>query len=274
MRVLSWNVDGTFPPNGSTKQIKEQIEWIESLETVPDVLMLQEVNLEKRDFWFEELRSNLCYQHLADTIELGIELGNSNGHITAARNGWELSENKFARNDSEGDNPESLDLEYPEKILITDLGHPTGKVQLLNVRAVPGGSYELEKLKILETVYDWISNNNDSPSILTGDFNTPKSELQDGQVLTFADRRDEENRRRGLHAELSILKGLGHFGLIDVFRSLNGFRDVDTNEESHDGRRVDHLFATEELSPVDCFYPDVIPDLSDHNPVVADFKPQ
>jgi hypothetical protein len=59
MRVLSWNVDGTFPPQGSPDGIDDQIEWLASLEQRPVLLLLQGFNHNHLDHWRESLRDRL-----------------------------------------------------------------------------------------------------------------------------------------------------------------------------------------------------------------------
>lgn len=273
MRVLSWNVDGTFPPQGSPTAIDNQIQWLDSLDKSPDVLLLQEVNPNRGEYWQKALRERLGYQCFTDTTEQARELGNSNGHITAARNGLRLSDNRFdstleQTKDGSGSAP---DTAYPEKILITDLETPNSTIEVCNVRAVPGGKYPEEKIRILELVYDYIRRGEPKPRLLAGDLNTPKQELPDGQAVTYGYERKANTQDRGVTAELKILKGLGHFGMVDVFRAHHGYGEIEAVDTSHAGRRIDHLFASQELSPAECRYAPSGLEYSDHAPLLADF---
>jgi exonuclease III len=274
MRVLAWNVDGTFPPQGSPTAIDNQIQWLDSLEKSPDVLLLQEVNPNRGEYWKEVLRERLGYQSFADTTEQARELGNSNGHITAAQNGLHLSDNRFSSSlEQPEDEGRSLpETTYPEKILITDLETADSTIEVCNVRAVPGGDYPEEKLNIFELVYDYIRRGGSKSRLLAGDLNTPKRELSDGQAVTYGYERKDSRQDRGVNAELKILKGLGHFGMIDVFRALHGYGDIEAVDTSHNGRRIDHLFASQELSPTECRYVPSGLDYSDHAPILADFN--
>jgi exonuclease III len=273
MDVLSWNVDGTFPYQGSPDSIDSQIQWLDSLKTPPDVLMLQEVNPNRREYWHEGLRDRLGYAHLTGTLGLAKDLDNSNGHITATTEEWDLSENRFADMAADGDETtaDAVDTTYPEKLLVTDISRGDTEIQLWNVRAVPGGDYPEEKMAILELIYEHIEREGAKPRVLAGDLNTPKRELPDGQAITYGYRRSREMQRRAIAAELNVLKGLGHFGMVDVFRALHGYGDIEPVDESHDGRRIDHLFASEELAPQTCWYATEATECSDHAAIRAEF---
>jgi exonuclease III len=78
-----------------------------------------------------------------------------------------------------------------------------------------------------------------------------------------------------------VLKGLAEYDLPDVFRGLNGY-DVEAfswimNRKGKvvAARRFDHIFASDDLNPVECQYLDhlVEQDLSDHAAIEATFMP-
>lgn len=273
MRVLSWNVNGTFPQAGSPDQITDQIGWIESLDVLPDLLMLQEVNPNRRDLWEESLTDRLGYSELRDTLDLALKHDNSNGHITATRSDFDIvgTTTGSELNETRNRNRPDQRTAYPEKLLFTDIEHDYSTIGVWNIRAVPGRSYPEEKLTILELAYSHIEEADEKLRILGGDLNSPKRELADGQAVTYGYERDADLEQRCVSAELRILKGLGHFGMIDVFRAHHGYRDIDQLSVSHNGRRIDHLFASEELSPTDCWYSETGKTHSDHAPVIADF---
>jgi exonuclease III len=75
-----------------------------------------------------------------------------------------------------------------------------------------------------------------------------------------------------VNAELNLLKGLGHLGLLDVFRTQHGYGDLEVTDTSWKAKRFDHLFASQALEPEQCFYdPDGL-ECSDHAPLIADFS--
>lgn len=75
-----------------------------------------------------------------------------------------------------------------------------------------------------------------------------------------------------MSAELSILKGLGHLGMVDIFRAEHGYGDLDVLDKSWDRKkRFDHLIASEKLAPTECRYLPEGYDNSDHAPIRAEF---
>lgn len=267
MRVISWNV------NKSGSLISDQVDWLESLDEHPDVLLLQEVNLHRRDDWQDVLTEQLGYESMVDTIDWGTELGNSNGHLTATVDNYELEQKPVDGEQDVGGEvaAEVFGTEYPEKILVTDVTYGDTQIECWNVRAVPGRSYPEEKRAIFEYIYNRIEAEGDKPRLLAGDLNTPKQELADGQAVTYGYNRSTGRQRDAMTAELNILKGLGHFGMIDVFRALYGYGDIDELDVSHNGRRIDHMFASERLDPRQCCYAPLECVPSDHAPLIADF---
>jgi exonuclease III len=273
MKVLSWNVNGTFPPQGSPDQITDQIGWLNSLETLPDILLLQEVNPNQRDLWQKLLTDRLGYKTVRDTLDTAVKQDNSNGHITATQGEFDIVETTTGNelNETTTQNGPDHSTAYPEKLLVTKIEYGKTTIEVWNIRAVPGGSYPEEKLNILELAYEHIKKTGEKPRIFAGDLNTPQRELADGQAITYGYQRDADLQRRGVTAELKILKGLGHFGMIDVFRANHGYGDIDPLSVSHDGRRIDHLFASETLSPTDCWYSEPGATHSDHAPILTVF---
>lgn len=267
MRVVSWNV------NRSGGLITEQADWLESLDKVPDVLLLQEVNLNRRGEWHDVLTDRLGYDAIVDTIDWGSELDNSNGHLTATLEGCELNQQTIdGKAVVSGETAaEAFGTAYPEKILVTDVIYGNTQIECWNVRAVPGRSYPEEKQAIFEYVFDQIEADREQPRILAGDLNTPKRELPDGQAVTYGYHRSKEMQRNAMAAELNVLKGLGHFGMVDVFRALHGYGEIDQVDVSHSGRRIDHLFASETLDPSKCWYASLEEVPSDHAPLIAEF---
>jgi endonuclease/exonuclease/phosphatase family metal-dependent hydrolase len=267
MNVLSWNVDGTFPPAGSPEGIRDQVEWLASLESLPDILLLQEVNHNRSDLWYEMLGERLGYDAIEGTLDTAAELGHSNGHLTALRGHGGLSESLYNREDS-AFGP----TEFPEKVLVTEVSLPETVIEVWNIRAVPGNSYDEEKIKILELAYDHITGAGRCPRILAGDFNSPDRELVDGQAVPFGYDRKDPLRERWVSAELSILKGLGYLGMVDIFRAEHGYGDLDVLDKSWDRKkRFDHLIASEKLAPTECRYLPEGYDNSDHAPIRAEF---
>ncbi|MDG5778775.1 hypothetical protein QA599_20240, partial [Haloarculaceae archaeon H-GB1-1] len=126
------------------------------------------------------------------------------------------------------------------------------------------------------------------PCLLTGDFNSPDKELADGTVIPW--RYDEEGAvaEMWVTAELNILRGLEEMGMRDVFREQHGYGDLDMLDVSHatqtddplsvppadvEGKRFDHMIASETLRPRACHYDQDGFACSDHAPLIAEFDP-
>lgn len=291
MKVLSWNVNGAFPTNGWSDKIRHQIEFLKKYEQLPDILLLQEVNANQRELWRDLLRSELRYEGIEDTLDWANELrqssvqphheiGHTNGNLTAVKDtdAIELKPLELLEGAYEDTDVKHLSTHYPEKILVTDYTIGDTEIEIWNVRAVPGSMKGEEKIKILETVFNRIVSADERPRVLAGDFNTPDEELPDGQAIVHVLDKHPEIRNRWLNAEINILKGLGHAGLVDTFRYLHGYGDLDIPDTSFKNSRFDHIFASESLQPEDCWYDHDAYNLfddnsaySDHAPIIATF---
>lgn len=284
MRALTWNVKGAFPYQAED-EIEAQIEYLAGLADPPDLLLLNEVNQYRREFIRELIRDELGYDGIVDTLSWAHELresdvqphhdiGHTNGNLTAVRDPDDIEHAPLELFDEAYDDEDHkhLSTHYPEKILVTICTFDGREIEIWNVRAVPGGMKGEEKIKIFETVFDRIMNGPERLRILAGDFNAPDEELGDGQATTHINDKDPRIRDRWRTAALQILKGLGHAGMVDVFRYQWGYGDIDTLDESFGNSRFDHIIASEDLNPVDCEYDPDSFDYSDHAALIADFE--
>jgi len=285
VRVLTWNVEGAFPYKAED-EIEAQIEYLAGLDKPPDLLLLNEVNQYRQEFIRELLAEKLGYDGIVDTLSMAHELRNSdvqphhdightNGNLTAVRDAENIEHKPLELFDESYDNEDvkHLSTHYPEKILVTNCTLDGVDVEVWNVRAVPGSMKGEEKIKIFETVFHRIVNGEEKLRILAGDFNSPDEELADGQAVTHIDDKDPRIRDRWRTAALNILKGLGHVGMVDVFRYQWGYGEIETLDESFGNSRFDHIIASEELNPVACRYDSESYEVSDHAALIADFNP-
>lgn len=294
MRVLAWNVQGAVPPFGSKDRIRYQVEFIDEEASGPDLLLLNEVTTAQRDFW-HDLLGGIGYTEIVDTLDWAIELGESdvqphqefnhvNGNLIAVHGASELGHlERIPASIREGPVGDSVlkhwDTNFPEKILNAKVEFGESSIDLWNVRAVPGSMYGEEKIKILENTYGRIMVDGEKPRILAGDFNAPKAETADGEVVSWGEDRSGDIGERWTQAELDILNGLEVVGMVDVFRTVNGYGELDVLDVSHptqggdrlSGKRFDHLFASERLAPQACWYDEDGLDCSDHAPLIAEF---
>ena len=150
-------------------------------------------------------------------------------------------------------------------------------VEVINVHSPIAPSPELAKIRTHEAVAAYLASGS-GPRVLCGDLNTPRRELADGTLLTFAHdskgRLRPERGQRWDRAERALIRDLGW---VDAFRAINGYgtRDASwTFAGDKGGWRLDHVL-------VDGF--DVISaeyqhdwrraGLSDHSPLVVELHP-
>lgn len=289
IRVMSWNVQGAVPPNGSKGRIRNQVAYIKEEASSPGIIMLNEVTTVQRDLW-RTLLQDIGYVEIVDTLNWAAELRNSsvpphqdfqhsNGNIIALHQshspGDLTHESPSIRYGPWEDSVlKDWTTNFPEKILNAEVTIDDIPIDLWNVRAVPGNDWGEEKIKILENTYNRIRKSNQDTMILAGDFNSPKDELTDGTVIPWGLTREEFIRERWTEAELNILDGLGKFGFSDVFRDQHGYGKLDVESESWAGKRFDHMFASGQLNPVNCYYdPKARGDgLSDHSALFGEFE--
>ena len=86
--------------------------------------------------------------------------------------------------------------------------------------------------------------------VLCGDLNTPRRELADGEVLSFAfdsaGRLRPERGERWDQAERALVFGLRKVGWVDAFRELHGYAEREaswTFPGDRGGWRLDHVLA-------------------------------
>lgn len=287
---------------GSKNRIREQINFIESHAGYPELIMLNEVTTVQREFWRESLRK-IGYNSIVDTLDWAAKLRESkvpphqdynhvNGNLTAIHE--EAGDHELSRrHPSIRYGPwENADLKdwhtnFPEKILNAELQIADQIIDLWNVRAVPGSMHGEEKIKILENTYNRIKKSGRFPCILAGDFNSPQKELSNGTLIPWRYQEEGHFGRRWVEAEKNILTGLENVGMVDVFRSMHGYGDLDILDVSHatrtedplavspdevEGLRFDHIIASSELNPVACSYENQGFACSDHAPIIAEFE--
>lgn len=259
MRVLSWNVQGAVPPMGSKDRIRSQCDFIESVADLPEIVMLNEVTTVQRDLW-HDLLQHLGYTEIVDTLDWAAELreseipphqefGHVNGNLAAVHeecDGGELTRlSPSIRNGPWEDSElKDWDTNFPEKILNAIVQVQGLSVELWNIRTVPGSMYGEEKIKILENTYHRIKKGGQTPCILAGDLNSPDEELDDGTVIPWRYQEEGPLAERWVEAELNILRGLEDQGMVDVFRELNGYGDLDVADVSFQSKRFDHIIST------------------------------
>jgi exonuclease III len=117
------------------------------------------------------------------------------------------------------------DLPWPERVLCCTVAG----VEVVNVHSPIAPAPELAKVRTHEAVAAYLGRGGPAARVLCGDLNTPRRELPDGDVLTFAHdsagRLRPERGERWDRAERALVHGLRERGWVDAFRTLHGYGD-------------------------------------------------
>jgi exodeoxyribonuclease III len=168
------------------------------------------------------------------------------------------------------------DVPWPERVLCCALG----AVEVVNVHSPIAPAPDLAKVRTHEAVAAYLAAAGDRPRILCGDLNTPRRELADGDVLTFAHdsagRLRAERGERWDRAERALVHGLRERGWVDAFRALHGYDQREASwrfSNDRGGWRLDHVLV-QGLEPVASAYAHDWrrAGLSDHSPLVVDLE--
>jgi endonuclease/exonuclease/phosphatase family metal-dependent hydrolase len=138
-----------------------------------DLLCLQEVTLATDPLW-RDGAPTLGLDHVASSTDW-LGLGRY-ANLLASR--WPI---------------EPLDLRgaglpCPEKLLSVIVKAPGGPLEVHVAHLPPGVSRPQEKVATFEAIYSALSQPAHRPRILCGDFNSPRSETKDGNLVTWAGR--------------------------------------------------------------------------------------
>lgn len=185
--------------------------------------------------------------------------------------------------------PSEFEVPYLERVLAVVIDLEGEPLELINTHVPDGSGHGWRKVEHFEGLYRYVARTwspSHSPRLLCGDFNSPRLELSDGTVYTWAQTEQGRLRtRRGQRwdaAERSVILGLKAFDLHDAYRTRHGY-GAGTEAVSwaarrggrEFGRRLDHIFASEPLRLRDCGYLEEWRQgedrLSDHAPIWAEF---
>ena len=275
MRLLSWNVK-----QGGGKRIGAIVKAICSRK--PDVVTLQEVTPATVPKFKEQFES-MGFAYLADSfpspMPKQLKSGRQYGELIASK--W-----KFKQEPST-----SFGIPWPEKVLSVLIDAPCGRVELHTVHVPNGSEHGRMKIETFEAIYKRLARNVRHHRVLCGDFNSPQEETAEGRLITWGQNKNAAGRfvigkskwdgitsERWDLGERSVLEGLWRHDLSDVFRLIHGYKKqafsfYTNNRGTRNGRRFDHVFASESLNPVKCEYLDHLCELSDHVPMEVEFEP-
>jgi exodeoxyribonuclease-3 len=226
VRLITWNVAG---------RVTRQPEQVEAIAAAGgDVVALQEVTARTLPLWRDAL-ARLGFDACETALDPSLPKGPRRrlGVLTAAREPLERL-------------PAPPGLPWLERVLCCRLGD----VEVVNLHSPIAPAPELAKVRTHEAVAAYLAAAPDATRVLCGDLNTPRRELPDGDVLTFAHdsagRLRPERGERWDAAERALVHGLRERGWVDAFRALHGYGEREASWTfAHDrgGWRLDHVLV-------------------------------
>jgi exonuclease III len=267
VRIVSWNVARR------SSRLAEQAAALSRRE--PDVIALQEITDRTLPLWRAAL-TRIGLPHVRASLDVADP---ARAPAARRRTGVLLS----ARGPL-ADAAAALPMPWPETtIAAVASAEALGPVELHCVH-VPNAANGWVKVRTLEAIRGGLAAAPPGPRVLCGDLNTPRRELPNGEVISFA--RDSRRRLRPErgpewdNAELGVVPRLRELGYRDAFRALNGYARREPSWTwqriaGHDGGwRLDHLFASQELRPTAATYHHAWRDrgLSDHSALEVDLQ--
>jgi exonuclease III len=250
VRLLTWNVAG---------RVRRQPEQAAAVAAVgADVVALQEVTERTLPLWRAQLEA-AGLPHVATALAGKPPGRRALGVLTAAREALEPLE--------------PPDAPWPERVLVCAVAG----IEIVNLHSPIAPAPDLAKVRTHEAVAAYLHHRK-GPAVLCGDLNTPRRELPDGDVLTFAHdsagRLRPERGERWDRAERALVHDLRERGWVDAFRELHGYEHREaswTFKDDRGGWRLDHVLATG-LTPAAAAYAHEWrrTGLSDHSALVVD----
>lgn len=250
MRLVSWNVAGR------RTRLPEQVASV--LGAAPDVVCLQEVTVNSLPLWREAL-AGAGLVHSATPLDDGRPpTPRRLAVLTAAREPVERLE--------------VPGLPWPERAVHVRL--PEAGIELVNVHSPISPSADLVKVRTHEALFAHLAGR--TKIVLAGDLNTPRRDLPDGSVLTFAHESDGELRpERGERwdaAERALVHTLrAEHGWRDPYLESGGAERTWTFKENRGGWRIDHVLVRDVPVHVQAYAHEWrLAGLSDHSALVVD----
>jgi exodeoxyribonuclease III len=246
MRIVTWNVARR------SSRLAEQAAALARRE--PDLVALQEISDRTLTLW----RAALPMIGLAH-VRTSLDLADPAREPAARRRTGVLLASRTSLADAA-----TLAVPWPETAVAALAASVDTDAVDVHCVHVPNAANGWVKVRTLAAIRDGLASAPGGPRVLCGDLNTPRRELPDGEVVSFArDARGRLRPERGSEwdeAELGVVPGLGELGFRDAFRALHGYARREPSWTwrriaGHDGGwRLDHLFASKELRPTSATY--------------------
>ena len=267
MLLLSWNVRFQSLPG----KLQEVIEAIRSASA--DIVTLQEVKTSLADD---------VARRLADIGLAHAYCSGKNAPPTAMRERPPIR--RLKRKDYQcliasrwpvtaGGNRWRRRAPFPELLGRAKVSLPDEQeIDLFTVHIPNGSGNGWRKIDTFNVLSAALRRGNDSPRILTGDFNEPKRFRQSGQIVPFGEKIHDDKgtsirgwqtkfgvRRRNMervNGVRSVLDGASQHGLRDAYRDRHGVEAATpvTYNTRKNPRCFDHTFVSRHFEVVDCGY--------------------
>lgn len=142
----------------------------------------------------------------------------------------------------------------PETSVCLEIESPDGRFELVGVYVPNIARRDSVKAPTQHAVNARMAHAAHRPHIICGDFNSPKSESEDGITLFCKPSRPEDYA-----GEQALMGGLLQYGLRDAFRECNGYADPSPswfwkNRGRTGGYRLDHIFVSPHFQVRRCWY--------------------
>ena len=266
MKIITWNTAGR------TKKIPEQWEHIQALNA--DIVCLQEVQQGGDAKWMDCLKSAYEYVLSSHDFEPNrSKTGPRKYHLIIASNV-----------PIELDAKSSDFVPWVERLMVVKLKHLNLRIATTHIP--PGVSNGWKKIEFFEGLFKLIDQHK---TILTGDFNSPRYELDDGTTVTWGQRMNAKGEvkqralingkdgRRWHEGEYQLLRGIEQIQYKDFFRDINGniraysWRATSNREIVY---RFDHTIGPRELRVRSSRYDLSVLDkkLSDHALMISEVE--
>jgi endonuclease/exonuclease/phosphatase family metal-dependent hydrolase len=335
---MSWNVQGEI--GIGEVRLQRQLDFLDEHTADVDLFLFQAVHYEPEpmDNGHGQLGALLDYfanraYHVVHTGDWAHELAESNVqphadiegthnrcNVIASR--WPIERRPLTLGNHGDRKPRQLDYYYshfPEKMLVAEIdvsnepAIPANTVETWNVGIINGANWGEEKLNMLETVYGRIylqTTKTETPVLLGGDFNAPKRETADGEIIPHGntagqytnypyygdpyylrDSPDELqefrfNQRWQLAEARLFDSDVSQWGMRDAYWAAESSRQESSTEDYthivHSGtpskKRLDHVLVSQQFDVDRCTLWNGEGtsisglDSSDHAPVVAELK--
>jgi len=266
MRVITWNVARR------SSRLAEQVAALATRE--PDLVALQEVTARTLPIW-RTMLERIGLPHVRASLD---DADPGRSPAQRRRTGVLLGARTALL-----DPCATLPVPWRETAIAAVAATAIGPVEIHCIH-VPNAANGWLKPRTLQAVRAGLQTAPQIARVVCGDLNTPRRELENGVVLSFArNSRGRLRPERGPEwdeAELAVVPGLQDLGFQDAYRSLHGYGSREPSWtwqriSGHGGGwRLDHLYTSAELEPAACVYHHKWRDqgLSDHSALEADVQ--